>query len=120
MLTPRLTDCKDCPDILQLIEKIDCKLAEYSNGLYNNIVFMLNNSISQIDMFSLITYRRILFYKYNNYDYACKYSIKEISSRVNILTLGCKPKCTNKIVSTTTTTTILQGIFDITFDNTFE
>lgn len=113
MLIPRLTNCKNCTDILQLIKMIDCKLAEYSNSLYNNIVFMLNNSISQKDMFALITYRRILVYKYSNPDYAKEFSVKQISSKVNSLTLGCKPKCTNKI-------TILQGIFDITFDNTFE
>ncbi len=85
MLTPRITNCKDCVDILKLIESIDCKLAEIGSLLYNNIIFMLNNSISQYTIFSLITYRRILFYKYNNPNYAKDYSIKRISSRVNVL-----------------------------------
>jgi hypothetical protein len=107
MLTPRLTNCKDCYDIFLLLKEIDCKLSEYSNNLYNNIILMLNNPVYQDNMFALITYRRILMFKYTNSEYACKYTLQEISSRIKSLTLGCKPKCTNKITTTTTTTKIV-------------
>lgn len=110
MLTPRLTNCKDCCDISQLIKEIDCKLAEYSNILYNNIILMLNKPIPSEDMFALIAYKRILMFKYTNSEYACKYTLKEISSRVKSLTMGCKPKCTNKVITTTTTTTTINYI----------
>lgn len=99
MLTPRLTNCKDCYDISLLLKEIDCKLSEYSNNLYNNIILMLNKPVYQDNMFALITYRRILMFKHTNSEYACKYTLKEISSRIKSLTVGCKPRCTNKITT---------------------
>ena len=63
MLSPRLTNCKECANIPSLILEIDCKIADMSNALYNNISFMLNQSFDAYTMNSLLNYRRILSYK---------------------------------------------------------
>jgi len=93
MLSPRLNDCPECADIPSLLKKIDCKLAELGNNLYNNISYMLNKPIPAGDILQLIGYRRILTYKYCNPNYVCKYSVKMIASRVIRLTLGCVSRC---------------------------
>lgn len=93
MLSPRLTNCPECADIPSLIKKIDCKLAELGNNLYNNISYMLNKSIPSTEILQLIGYRRILAYKYCNPNYAHKYSVQMIASRVIRLTAGCVSKC---------------------------
>lgn len=85
MLTPRLTECKDCPDILATVDDIDCRLAELGNNLYNNVVFMLNKSIPALTIISLLHYRRILMCKYVNAQYASTYTIKMVTDRVKIL-----------------------------------
>ena len=93
MLSPRLNDCPECADIPSLLKKIDCKLAELGNNLYNNISYMLNKPVPADDILQLIGYRRILTYKYCNPNYVCKYSVKMIASRVIRLTLGCVSRC---------------------------
>lgn len=93
MLSPRLNDCPECADIPSLLKKIDCKLAELGNNLYNNISYMLNKPIPAGDILQLIGYRRILTYKYCNPNYVHKYSVKMIASRVIRLTLGCVSRC---------------------------
>ena len=104
MLLPRLTNCPDCSDALSLIKDIDCKLSEISNILYNNIVFMLNTPIYEEDLLDLLHYKRILTYKYCNYNYVSDFKIKQIASKIKLLTLGCvKGDC---IKNTTTTTTV--------------
>jgi hypothetical protein len=104
MLLPRLTNCPDCSDALSLINDIDCKLSETSNILYNNIVFMLGTPICKEDILDLLHYKRILTYKYCNYNYVSDFKIKQIASKIKLLTLGCvKGDC---IKNTTTTTTI--------------
>ena len=75
MLTPRLTNCQECANIPNLIDKIDCKLAEIGSSMYNNVVFMLNYPIPATLMLQLIAYRRILIFKYCNPNYVKKYSI---------------------------------------------
>ena len=109
MLTPRLTNCQECANIPTLIDKIDCKLAEVGNNIYNNIVYMLNYPIPATLMLQLIAYRRILIFKYCNPNYAKKYSIDQITNKVIRLTAGCVNKCVdcewlNTSTSTTTTT----------------
>jgi len=122
MLSPRLNDCPECADIPSLLKKIDCKLAELGNNLYNNISYMLNKPIPAGDILQLIGYRRILTYKYCNPNYVHKYSVKMIASRVIRLTLGCVSRCNepercleepcdiiivpNPVRTTTTTTTL--------------
>lgn len=93
MLSPRLTNCPECSDIPSLLKKIDCKLAELGNNLYNNISYMLNKPVHPDDIIQLIGYRRILMYKLVNPNYVHKYSIAMISSKVIRLTLGCVSKC---------------------------
>lgn len=121
MLSPRLTNCPECANIPSLLKKIDCRLAELGNNLYNNISYMLNKPVPSSDILQLIGYRRILMYKYCNPNYVAKYSVPMIASRVIRLTAGCVSKCNEpercledpcdiKVVpnpTTTTTTTIV-------------
>ena len=93
MLSPRLTNCPECANIPSLLKKIDCKLAELGNNLYNNISYMLNKPVPSSDILQLIGYRRILMYKYCNPSYVEKYSDQMIASRVIRLTAGCVSKC---------------------------
>ena len=93
MLSPRLTNCPECANIPSLLKKIDCKLAELGNNLYNNISYMLNKPVPSSDILQLIGYRRILMYKYCNPNYVHKYSVQMIASRVIRLTAGCVSKC---------------------------
>ena len=93
MLSPRLTNCPECANIPSLLKKIDCKLAELGNSLYNNISYMLNQPIPAGDIIQLIGYRRILQYKYINPNYAYRFSVNAIASRVIRLTVGCVSKC---------------------------
>jgi len=85
MLSPRLTDCLDCNKIPNLLNDIDCRLKELANKQYNNIVFALNYKIDGDVMYDLLNYKRILRYKFCNPDYAQKYSIDNIASRVRVL-----------------------------------
>jgi len=109
MLTPRLTDCPECANIPNLLKKIDCKLAEYANGLYNNVVFMLNQVVPAGAMIQLLAYKRILTYKQCNPDYLSDFCIDKIISKVIRLTLGCDirpiftPTPTTSTTSTSTT-----------------
>ena len=93
MLSPRLTNCPECANIPSLLKKIDCKLAELGNSLYNNISYMLNQPIPAGDILQLIAYKRILTYKYCNPNYACDYSVAMIASRVIRITTGCVSRC---------------------------
>jgi len=93
MLSPRLTNCPECANIPSLLKKIDCKLAELGNNLYNNISYMLNKPIPAGDILQLITYRRILTHKYCNPNYVHEYSVQMIASRVIRLTVGCVSRC---------------------------
>lgn len=107
MLTPRLTNCPECADIPNLLKKIDCKLAEYANGLYNNVVFMLNQVVPAGAMIQLLAYKRILTYKQCNADYLADFCMDKIVSKVTTLTLGSniKPTVTETLIPATTSTT---------------
>lgn len=116
MLLPRLTSCPDCSDASSLIDSIDCKLSEMSGSLYNNLVFMLNTPICREDMSDLLHYRRILTYKQCNYNYLSEFKIKQIASKIKLLTLGClKLKCFKN--TTTTSTTTSPPPFDCDIDS---
>ena len=93
MLSPRLTNCPECANIPSLLKKIDCKLAELGNSLYNNVSYMLNQPIPAGSMLQLIAYRRILTHKYCNPNYLHEYSVAMIASRVIRLTVGCVSRC---------------------------
>jgi hypothetical protein len=85
MLSPRLTNCVDCSSIPALLNDIDCRLTTLANNQYNNIVFSLNKNTSNDVLGDLLNYKRILTYKYCNPDYACRYTVKMIASRIKIL-----------------------------------
>lgn len=85
MLSPRLTNCTECSDILVLLQDIDCKMSSMAKSLYNNIVFALNKPVSYDVMFDLLNYKRILTYKVCNPDYAGNFSVNKIASRIKIL-----------------------------------
>lgn len=139
MLSPRLTDCPECANIPNLLKEIDCRLAYYANGLYNNITFMLNQSVPAGIMIQLIAYKRILTYKNYNPNYISDISINRIASKVKLLTLGCvsDPICapcttttsststssttttTTTLAPTTTTTSSTTGIITTVFPYTY-
>lgn len=108
MLYPKQTNCTECGNIDSLLKDIDCKLAQLSNTMYNNIVFMLNKTISGTAIFDLLQYKRILYYKQINPDYACNYSVNMITSKVKLLASNCVKNCFDappiKVTTTTTTT----------------
>jgi hypothetical protein len=85
MLSPRLTNCIECTTIPVLLTEIDCKLTLLANDEYNNIVFMLNNYTPTDVIGDLLNYKRILTYKYCNPDYASRYTVQMIASKVKIL-----------------------------------
>jgi hypothetical protein len=85
MLTPRLTNCPQCADIPSLIAEIDCKIAELSVNLYNNIVYILNSPINGEAISDLLHYKRILLYKYCNPEYAGSFTVNNIASKIKLL-----------------------------------
>lgn len=85
MLLPRLTDCVNCSSIPVLLTDIDCKLTELAKDLYNNTVFLLNRKVQSELMLDLLNYKRILQYKLCNPDYASRYTVEQIASRVKLL-----------------------------------
>lgn len=85
MLSPRLTSCPQCADVPSLIAEIDCKIAELSVLLYNNMVFMLNNCYDYDAITDLLIYKRILMYKYCNPNYAGHITINMIASKIKLL-----------------------------------
>ena len=91
MLQPRLTNCKGCADIPDLLRRIDCKLAELGSNLYNNVVFMLNKPIEHAAISELLVYKRVLTYRYCDTHYAkdCHgVDTETIASNVIRLTAG--------------------------------
>ena len=112
MLTPRLTNCAECEDICSLIDSIDCKVAEMSVSLYNNVVFMLNKSFNHEVLSDLLNYKRILQYKVCNPNYAGHFTVNMIASKVRRFTSGCIKDCSCRtsgagiIITTTSTSTI--------------
>lgn len=106
MISPRLTNCKECANIPDLLRKIDCKLAELGNNLYNNVVFMLNRSIAVSEISELLVYKRILQHRFCDTHYAkdCNsVSTEDIASKVIRLTAGCVPFCNEPTVCEITT-----------------
>lgn len=85
MLSPRLTDCVNCSTIPVLIADIDCKLTQLAKDLYNNTVFILNRPVQGGVMLDLLNYKRILTFKLCNPDYAQRYTVESIASKVKLL-----------------------------------
>lgn len=108
MLSIRVTNCRECALVSNLIDSIDCQLAKMANNLYLNIAYMLDKPVEGCKMSTLLHYKRILTFKSCNADWSSDYSVDDIASRVNALTVGCKC-CGAKasVITTTTTTTII-------------
>jgi len=85
MLSPRLTNCVECANVLNLLKDIDDKITCIAKDLYNNVIFALNNNIPNETMNDLLHYKRILTYKVCNSDYAQEYTIEMIASKVKLL-----------------------------------
>jgi len=85
MLQPRLTNCVDCTTIPVLLSEINCKIFSLAKNEYNNTVFDLNKCIDREVMWDLLLYKRILTFKLYNPDYACRFTVKKIASRIKIL-----------------------------------
>ena len=85
MISPKLTNCVDCTTIPSLLEDIDCKLTSLAKKEYNNTIFALNYPLQGVLWLDLLSYKRILQYKYCNAEYACDYSIQSIASKIKIL-----------------------------------
>jgi hypothetical protein len=104
MLSLKVTNCRECALVSNLIDSIDCQLAKMANNLYFNIAYMLDKPVEGSKMSTLLHYKRILQYRSVNEDWAPDYCITDIASRVNALTVGCKC-CDAKAYSNATTTT---------------
>jgi len=111
MLESKFTNCKKGGDINNLLKKIDCRLAELSYNMYNNIVFMLNKCTPAYELTQLLKYREILIKKQENENYVEHFSVEDIASKVIRLTANCSPRCpeVNPVcIPTTTSTTTLS------------
>lgn len=109
MLSIKLTNCRECGLTSKLIDSIDCQLAKMANNLYLNISYMLDRPVEGCKMSALLHYKRILTYRSCNPDWAGDTQLKDIASRIRVLTAGCNC-CTDEesyyFVTTTTTTTL--------------
>lgn len=115
MLNIKLTNCRECALASKLIDAIDCQLAKMANNLYLNIAYMLDKPVEGCIISALLHYKRILTFKSCNEDWASDYSISDIASRINFLTVGCKccdQHSSGEITTTTTTTTIALTAFN--------
>lgn len=146
MLPPRPSECIQCSNILSLIAKIDCKLAELAKAEYNNIIFGLNKCTQDSQIGDLLNYKRILTYKAANENYACEFTVNMIASKIALYSLNDCPcneygsgtgggtvtatptttayvppapttTTTSSSTSTTTTTTTINPCACITFTN---
>lgn len=85
MLHSQLTNCSESNIIPTLLDEIDCKLTKLGGKLYGNAVYMLNNNISAIDIFDLLTYKRILTFKQVNPNYCKDYTVDQMIGYINTL-----------------------------------
>lgn len=118
MLNPRLTNCTECIDTLNVICDIDYNIVLLSKCVYNSIILGTKTKCSKSTLSDLLNYRRILVNKYYNPEYAGNFSLETIVGRVRILTGGIrKPEVfafptttTTTLPITTTTTTTLFAL----------
>lgn len=85
MLTLQANNCKECGDIVSLLQDIDCKLFDMSKRLYNNLTLELNKKFTEEVYVDLLHYKRILERKAVNPDYVYQISVSQIGNKVNIL-----------------------------------
>ena len=82
MLIPRSSECIHCSNIMSLLSKIDCKLAELAKAEYNNVIYALNKCVQDTQIGDLLNYKRILTYKAANQNYACEFTVNMIASKI--------------------------------------
>ena len=105
MLNPRLTSCRTCAEVPNLLATIDCKVSAESIKLYRNLTLMLNTPFDGCLIDDLLHYKRILTFKYCNPDYAVDYTVEKIASKVRQKTAGTNKACDSTVSMFTTTTT---------------
>ncbi len=115
MLTPRLSNCRMCANISNLLSTIDAKIAMEANKLYQNLTLMLNKPVDRCLISDLTHYSRILKYKCINEDYAKCFELETIASKIREKTVGIDKDCgcqeyyegseTDPTTTTTTTST---------------
>lgn len=105
MLNPRLTSCRVCAEIPNLLATINCKVSSESLKIYQNLTLMLNRPVDGCLIDDLIHYKRILTWKYCNPDYAVDYTVEKIASKVRQKTAGSNKACDSVVSMFTTTTT---------------
>ena len=105
MLTPRLTSCRTCEEIPNLLATINCKIGELSLNLYQNVTLMLNRPVDGCLIDDLLHYKRILTFKYCNPDYAVDYTVMNIASKIREKAAGTNKACDSVVSMFTTTTT---------------
>jgi hypothetical protein len=108
MLTPRLTNALYYTTIPVLLDDIDETLARIANELYYNVIYSLHRDVACGPMAQLLNYRRILWYKSCNSNYAADFTVEQIAGRVITLIAGITSPPINIITTTTTTTIGLQ------------
>lgn len=86
MITPKTTNCKECADIIPLIDDINCKIFNEALKQYNNISFGLNLHMNYSAIIDLLNYRRILMHRIVDPCYGGSASMGMIASKVKILT----------------------------------
>tara|TARA_R110002050_G_scaffold50533_9_gene116858 strand:- start:1380 stop:4460 length:3081 start_codon:yes stop_codon:yes gene_type:complete len=109
MLSPKLTNCKGCADIPDLLRRIDCKLAELGNNINTTLLYKLNRPIAVTDISQLLVYKRVLMFRYCDTHYATRcpeISTEDIASKVIRLTAGCVSLCNEPTVCEITTCAI--------------
>lgn len=119
MLIQTFNDCQDCNTISLMLSKIDCKLAEIGNDLYNNISYLVNNKIDYCLASKLLFYKQILTSKSHNPDYLKCWCICDIVDKVTRLTINCKSKCFKPENCDPPNFIALQKIFTNEFNNVF-
>jgi hypothetical protein len=108
MLTPRLTNALYYTTIPVLLNDIDNALASIANELYYNVIYSLHRNVECGPMADLLNYKRILWYKSCNINYAPDFTVEQIAGRVITLVASITAKPIVILTTTTTTAYVLQ------------
>jgi len=80
-----LIDGTVCELATKLIDMIDSAVTYHGGAIFLNSAYMVERKVDKSLIFSLLTYRRILEHKKLNADYANRYTMQDIESRVKYL-----------------------------------
>jgi hypothetical protein len=90
MLSPRLTACSDCQDLLPLLEQISCTLALWGQNGLTNVQYQTSLPHPKEGIERLLHYQRILTHRLFNPQYAPSVELTSIIARLK--TLGLRPQ----------------------------